>query len=135
MHKALGLEPGADESLNKPFSPPEPLAHTQSLLRKSRPFQPLAQAQPAQALQIDEQGQRLQIPSKALDLTQHEYLLEQSLVNAAGCILIVLRSSLYAAWGDSRPATADAACQSTDQDAVTGHDGPALLKLTHQRKR
>ena len=99
MHKALGLEPGADDSPTKPFSPRESLARTQALLRKSRPFQPLAQAQPAQALQIDEQGQRTQIPSKALDLTQHEYLLKQSLVNAAGYILIVRRSSLYAGMG------------------------------------
>lgn len=99
MHKALGLEPGADNSLTKSFSPREPLARTQALLRKSRPFQPLSQAQPAQSLQIDEQGQRLQIPSKALDLTQHEYLLKQRLVNAAGCILIVRRSSLYAGMG------------------------------------
>lgn len=97
--KALGLEPGADDSLTKPFSPREPLAHTQSLLRKSRPFQQLAQAQPAQELQIDEQEKRRQIHSKALDLTQHEYLRKQSLVNAAGCILIVLPSSLHASMG------------------------------------
>lgn len=96
MCKVAGLELGADDSLTKRFSPREPLARTQALLRRSRPFQPPAQAQPAQALQIDEQGQRLQIPSKALDLTQHEYLLKQRLVNAAGCILIVRRSSLYA---------------------------------------
>lgn len=99
MHKALGLEPGADNSLTKSFSPREPLARTQALLRKSRTFQPLAQAQPAQALQIDEQRQQTQIHSKALDLTQHEYLRKQRLVNAAGCILLVRCSSLYASMG------------------------------------
>lgn len=99
MRKVRGLEPGADDSLTKRISPREPLARTQALLRQSKPFQPLAQAQPAQALQIDEQEKRRHIHSKALDLTQHEYLRKQSLVNAVGCILLVRRSSLHASMG------------------------------------
>ena len=87
MDKVLGLELGADDYLTKPFSPRELLARTRALLRRSRQFQPAAPAQPAQALQIDEQGQRALIHSKALDLTRREYQLLQSLVNAAGRIL------------------------------------------------
>ncbi len=87
MDKVLGLELGADDYLTKPFSPRELLARTRALLRRSRQFQPAALAQPARALQIDEQGQRALIHSKALDLTRREYQLLQSLVNAAGRIL------------------------------------------------
>jgi hypothetical protein len=60
---------------------------TRALLRRSRQFQPAAPAQLAKALQIDEQGQRALIHSRALDLTRREYQLLQSLVNAAGRIL------------------------------------------------
>lgn len=87
MDKVLGLELGADDYLTKPFSPRELLARTRALLRRSRHFQPAAPAQPAKTLQIDEQGQRALIHSKALDLTRREYQLLQSLVNAAGRIL------------------------------------------------
>lgn len=87
MDKVLGLELGADDYLTKPFSPRELLARTRALLRRSRQFQPAAPAQLAKSLQIDEQGQRALIHSRALDLTRREYQLLQSLVNAAGRIL------------------------------------------------
>ncbi|MBS3020151.1 Transcriptional regulatory protein CreB [Comamonas sp. PE63] len=87
MDKVLGLELGADDYLTKPFSPRELLARTRALLRRSRQFQPAAPTQLAKTLQIDEQGQRALIHSRALDLTRREYQLLQSLVNAAGRIL------------------------------------------------
>ncbi|MBI1625926.1 winged helix-turn-helix domain-containing protein [Comamonas suwonensis] len=87
MDKVLGLELGADDYLSKPFSPRELLARTRALLRRSRQFQPAAQAQPAQALQIDEQGQRILLHSQTMDLTRREYQLLQSLIQSAGRIL------------------------------------------------
>lgn len=87
MDKVLGLELGADDYLTKPFSPRELLARTRALLRRSRQFQPAAQAQPAAALQIDEQGQRALVHAKTLDLTRREYQLLQCLVQGAGRIL------------------------------------------------
>ena len=87
MDKVLGLELGADDYLTKPFSPRELLARTRALLRRSRQFQPAAQAQPALALQIDEQGQRILLHSQTMDLTRREYQLLQSLIQSAGRIL------------------------------------------------
>ena len=87
MDKVLGLELGADDYLTKPFSPRELLARTRALLRRSRQFQPVAQIQPAQALQIDEQGQRILLHSQTMDLTRREYQLLQSLIQSAGRIL------------------------------------------------
>ena len=87
MDKVLGLELGADDYLTKPFSPRELLARTRALLRRSRQFQPAAKAQPAQALQIDEQGQRILLHSQTMDLTRREYQLLQSLIQSAGRIL------------------------------------------------
>ena len=87
MDKVLGLELGADDYLSKPFSPRELLARTRALLRRSRQFQPAAHAQPAQALQIDEQGQRILLHSQTMDLTRREYQLLQSLIQSAGRIL------------------------------------------------
>lgn len=87
MDKVLGLELGADDYLSKPFSPRELLARTRALLRRSRQFQPAALTPPAQALQIDEQGQRALIHRQTLDLTRREYQLLQSLANADGRIL------------------------------------------------
>ena len=87
MDKVLGLELGADDYLSKPFSPRELLARTRALLRRSRQFQPAAQAQPTQALQIDEQGQRILLHSQTMDLTRREYQLLQSLIQSAGRIL------------------------------------------------
>ena len=87
MDKVLGLELGADDYLTKPFSPRELLARTRALLRRSRQFKPAAQAQPTQALQIDEQGQRILLHSQTMDLTRREYQLLQSLIQSAGRIL------------------------------------------------
>ena len=87
MDKVLGLELGADDYLSKPFSPRELLARTRALLRRSRQFRPAAQTQPAQALQIDEQGQRILLHSQTMDLTRREYQLLQSLIQSAGRIL------------------------------------------------
>lgn len=87
MDKVLGLELGADDYLSKPFSPRELLARTRALLRRSRHFQPQAHIPSRQALQIDEQGQRILINAQALDLTRREYQLLQSLLQSTGRIL------------------------------------------------
>ena len=110
--RALALEEGADDYLNKPFDPHELVARIHAVLRRARPGQPpLANAwrlvcdtsEPAAHLVLDRRARRALLDEQALTLTPKAFALLEYLMTHPDELLTRNRL-LDAVWGWEYPA-------------------------------
>jgi DNA-binding response OmpR family regulator len=86
--RVLGLEGGADDYVNKPFSPRELLARIRAQVRRAR-----GEAGPPRGIiragdvEVDPQTMTASVAGKALSLTTYEFALLRALAERAGRIL------------------------------------------------
>lgn len=103
--RALALEEGADDYLNKPFDPHELLARLRAVLRRAHPGQPsLASAWQLAAgdLRIDRRARRVWLREQVVSLTPKAYaLLEYLLLHPDE--LLTRERLLDAVWGWDYP--------------------------------
>ena len=103
--RAMALEEGADDYLNKPFDPHELVARIRAVLRRARPGQPpLASAQRLTSgdLTLDRQARRAHMGSKELRLTPKAVALLEYLMTHPDELLTRDRL-LDAVWGWDYP--------------------------------
>ncbi len=85
IDRVLGLEFGADDYVNKPFSPRELVARIKAILRRSSPS--LVQDKKVvskDGLAIDSEAMLVTCYGKTLDLTAHEYKLLATFMSQPG---------------------------------------------------
>lgn len=104
--RALALEEGADDYLNKPFNPHELLARIHAVLRRAQPGKPSLSASwilNAGELTIDRRARRVSLKQRSLILTPKAFaVLEYLMTHPDECIT---RSRLLEAiWGWVYPA-------------------------------
>jgi DNA-binding response OmpR family regulator len=86
--RVLGLEPGADDYLVKPFSPRELVARIQALLRRVRGQSgPSARTTRVGGLVIDPGARQVTMDGREVQLTSHEFALLRALAERAGRVL------------------------------------------------
>ena len=104
--RALALEDGADDYLNKPFDPHELLARIRAVLRRATPGQPSLSAAwmlIAGELTLDRRARRLVLQGKVLNLTPKALaVLEYLMTHPDECIS--RERLLDAVWGWEYPA-------------------------------
>ncbi len=87
VDRIVGLEIGADDYLPKPFNPRELLARIRAILRRSGKTEPSAAAEgPIRVadLELDPAARVARCGKTALDLTDVEFVLLQTLMRSAG---------------------------------------------------
>jgi DNA-binding response OmpR family regulator len=106
VERAMALEEGADDYLNKPFDPHELVARIRAVLRRARPGQrPLATAQRlvSGVLTVDRTGHRVYLHGEELALTPKATTLLEYLMTHPD-ELMTRERLLDAVWGWDYPA-------------------------------
>ncbi len=104
--RAIALEEGADDYLNKPFDPHELLARIRAVMRRSRPGErSLANAWLLEAgdLRLDRRARRVSLSGKSLDLTPKALAVLEYLMTHPDEVVSRERL-LNAVWGWEYPA-------------------------------
>lgn len=103
--RAMALEEGADDYLNKPFDPQELVARIRSVLRRARPGQPSLAASwklNCGALMIDRRSRRAFLEGEEITLTPKAFLLLEYLMTHPD-ELVTRERLLDVVWGWDYP--------------------------------
>ena len=104
IDRVVGLELGADDYINKPFSPRELVARVRGILRRSnKPIAPIianAKAELTPPVAVDEGRRQIRFYGRALELSRYEFGLLQTLASRPGHVFS--RDALLdRVWGDA----------------------------------
>jgi two-component system, OmpR family, catabolic regulation response regulator CreB len=104
IDRVVGLELGADDYINKPFSPRELVARVRGILRRSnKPNAPMtanAKAELTPPVVVDEGRRQIRFYGRALELSRYEFGLLQTLASRPGHVFS--RDALLdRVWGDA----------------------------------
>ncbi|MDH5506932.1 MAG: response regulator transcription factor [Anaerolineae bacterium] len=103
--RAMALEEGADDYLNKPFDPQELTARIRSVLRRARPGQPPLAASwslTCKGLKLDRRSRRLYLDGDEITLTPKAFVLLEYLMTHPD-ELVTRQRLLEVVWGWDYP--------------------------------
>jgi DNA-binding response OmpR family regulator len=85
IDRVAGLTLGADDYVVKPFSPRELVARVGAVLRRAGPYKNATETVLRHGMiELDLEKRRLIVRGRTVDLTHHEYILLEALMNAPG---------------------------------------------------
>ena len=104
IDRVVGLELGADDYINKPFSPRELVARVRGILRRSnKPIAPIianAKTELTLPVAVDEGRRQIRFYGRVLELSRYEFGLLQTLASRPGHVFS--RDALLdRVWGDA----------------------------------